>query len=139
MRFNKPIRPCLQLCFVLLLWIIAFLPIFPGMVSTWFNNSDESHGILVPLICIYLIWQKKDLLSYEAPKSTPAPEGIWILFVSMILYIISYAGGVSVLSRLMIVVSMMGLILSIYGRKIDRKSTRLNSSHRLTSRMPSSA
>ena len=49
--------------------------------------------------------------------------------------------GVSLLSKNLPVVSLLvsSVVESDGGRRVDRKSTRLNSSHRIASRMPSSA
>jgi len=44
---------------LLSLWLIAFIPVYPSLVWTWLNHSDNSHGILVPLVSLYFVWQKK--------------------------------------------------------------------------------
>ena len=66
--------------------------------------------------------------------------GFQILFPSKVLLIYLWLGGISLgltLERLLLVPDWTGFFCPLIGR--DRKSTRLNSSHSLSSRMPSSA
>jgi exosortase len=124
-HLSRPISPIkwardkntsLKFIILLILWGIAFLPVYPDLVSTWMNNSNNSHGILVPLISIYLVWQKRDKL-----KSAHVSHSIWgavILLASFLIYIISYAGAVAVVSRAMIISSLIGLVLFSFGSTI---------------------
>jgi exosortase len=99
---------------LLALWFIAFIPVYPSMVQTWLNHSDNSHGILVPLVSLYFIWQKKDEL--KTVKISNSNWGAVILLISMGLYLLSYAGAVAVVSRAMIVSSMIGLVIFTLGK-----------------------
>jgi exosortase len=106
----------LKFVFLLVVWFAAFIPVYASLVDTWLNNSNNSHGILVPLISAYLIWQKRDQL-----QRTPASVSGWgalILCLSVILYILSFAGAVTVVSRAMIVFSLIGLVLFNFGPAI---------------------
>jgi exosortase len=95
------------------LWFVAFIPVYPSMFQTWLNHSDNSHGILVPLVSGYFIWQKrKELRSSELSNSN---WGAIILAMSMGIYVISYAGAVAVVSRAMIVSSLIGLVIFTLG------------------------
>jgi exosortase len=98
---------------LLILWFIAFIPVYPSLVSTWLNHSDNSHGVLVPLVSAYFIWQKKEKL--RLTKISNSNWGAIILTISMGLYLLSYAGAVAVISRSMIVFSLIGLIMFTLG------------------------
>ena len=102
--------------FLFTIWFVAFYPIYPGLFSTWLNHSDNSHGILVPIISAFLIWQKREELTKE--KISSSVWGAVILIVSICLYVIAYAGAVAVVSRAMIVFSLIGLILFNFGKRI---------------------
>ena len=95
---------------------LAFLPLSPTLISTWLYHSNNPHGILVPFISTFLIWQKRNQLR-QAPISN-SNLGIFILTSTMVLYILSYAGAVAVASRAMIVFSLIGLILFTLGKGI---------------------
>lgn len=106
----------LKLIVLLILWAVAFIPIYPSLISTWLYHSNNSHGILVPFISAFLIWQKRNQLQ-QAPVSN-SNLGIFILANTMVLYILSYAGTVVVVSRSMIVFSLIGLVLFVLGESI---------------------
>src|SRR4030043_181091 len=76
------------------LWLVAFIPVYPLMVWTWLNHSDNSHGILVPLVSLYFIWQKKEKL--RSIRVSNSNFGAIILLISVVLYLLSYAGAVAV-------------------------------------------
>lgn len=106
----------LQISILLLFWFAAFYPIVPEMVHTWFNHSDNSHAVLVPIIVLYLVWQKRHALGQvEISGST---WGGLLLFVSLFFYLISYVGGIAVFSRLMMVAALSGLVWCCLGSKM---------------------
>lgn len=93
---------------LLALWAIAFIPVYPSLVYTWLNHSDNSHGLLVPFVSLYFIWQERKQLQ-EVNIST-SNWGAIILVGSLGLYVLSYAGGIAVSARAMIIFSLIGLI-----------------------------
>jgi exosortase len=99
---------------LLALWFACFLPIYPSLVQTWLYHSDNSHGILVPLVSAYLIWQKRGQLKLN--KISNSNWGAMILVISMVFYLLSYAGAVAVVSRAMIVFSLIGLVIFTFGK-----------------------
>jgi len=103
----------LKFSILLILWAIAFIPVYPSLFHTWLNHSNNSHGILVPLISVYFIWQKRKEL--RQVKVSNSNWGALILIFSMVLYLLSYAGAVAVISRAMIVFSLIGLVLFTLG------------------------
>lgn len=103
--------------FVLLaLWLITFIPVYPELVWTWLNHSDNSHGILVPLVSLYFVWQKKKTL--KSAKISNSSLGALILLTSMVFYLISYSGSIAVVSRAMIVSSLIGLVMFALGKEV---------------------
>ena len=100
---------------LLFLWVIAFYPILPGLLSTWVNHSNNSYGMLVPLISLYFIWQKKRRLRLD--QVAHSNWGVVIFISSIVVYLLSYAGDVAVIARSMMVFSLMGLVLFTLGKK----------------------
>jgi exosortase len=102
-----------QMTILLLAWAAAFSPIVPALVDMWFSHSDNSHALLVPLVALYLVWQKRrDLGQVEIAGS------IWgglFLVGSLAFYLLSYAGGIAVFARLMMVFSLFGLLWACLG------------------------
>jgi len=105
----------LKFSILLVCWAAAFLPVYPELFDTWLHNSNNSHGLLIPFISLFLIYQKKEKLK-DTPLSSSKIGGI-ILIASMAIYIVSYVGALAVVSRIMIVSSLIGLVLYALGNK----------------------
>lgn len=115
---NNSVNMSLKIKFSILLalWFVGFFPVYPRLVQTWLGHSDNSHGILVPLVSLFLIWQKREKLRSVRISSTNS--GALILVISLALYLLSYVGGIAVVSRFMIVFSLIGLILFTMGKEV---------------------
>jgi len=99
---------------LLVLWFGSFIPVYSSLVNTWLNHSDNSHGILVPLVSAYFLWQQKNKI--KAVQFEPYPWGGVILLISLFLYLLGFAGGIEVISRSMIILSLIGLVLFVLGK-----------------------
>lgn len=104
-----------KLLILIVLWLVVFIPVYPNLFWTWFNHSDNSHGAFVPLVSLYFIWLKREKL--KSAKISNSNSGAMILIISMVLYLFSYAGAVAVVSRAMIVSSLIGLVLFTLGKE----------------------
>lgn len=105
-----------QSLILLVLWCAVFFPIYPELFSAWLNQSNHSHGLLVPFVSLYLVWQKKEELG--AARIFPSYLGVGVVLISMVIYLLSLAGDVAFISRLMLVFSLAGLVLCVFGREI---------------------
>ncbi len=101
-----------------ILWVITFYPVYPELFDRWFTNSNYSYGVLVPFIALYFIWQKRDLLRHATISSSK--WGIIVLSSSLVVYLLSYIGGIAVTMRITMIASLIGIILSILGARITR-------------------
>jgi exosortase len=106
----------LKITTLLALLAVVFTPVYSDLIATWLGHSNNSHGMLVPFISLYFIWQKKgDLKAQEISSSN---WGLVILVISLALYLLAYVGGVVFVMRLMIVFSLIGLVLFALGWRI---------------------
>ena len=106
----------MKLLSLLLLWALLFVPVYPQMVSDWLSHSDNSHGFIVPLMAGYFAWDRIKQLN-EAQVSS-SWWGCMVLFLSLALYLLSYAGGLAFPARVAIVLSLYGLIWCTLGSRI---------------------
>lgn len=90
-----------------MLWGLAFWPILPDLCRTWINHSNNSHGILVPFISLYFIWQKK--INYKELARELNYWVVAILAISFTVYLISHLGGIAFIARLFMVFSVIVL------------------------------
>lgn len=105
-----------KLTILLAFWLLCFYPIFPALLAGWLQNSNSSHGILVPFISLYLIWRTRDKLSYIMPAGYR--WGGYLLAISLLIYIVSLVGAVAVVTRIMFLFSLYGIILFTQGKEI---------------------
>lgn len=93
--------------------LVLYYRILGKLVSDWWNIPDFSHGFLVPLFALYLIWDKrKELLAEE---HCPAWSGIVLVALALLTCIIGVFGVELFLSRISLVMLLAGLILSFAG------------------------
>jgi exosortase len=107
----------IKISLLVIVWIVTFYQVYPGLVDAWFrtSNSDNSYGILVPFISLYFVWKKKEQLKNVKPVDSKL--GLIILIVSLISYLTSYAGGILFFQRTTMVLSLIGLIVYIFGKE----------------------
>jgi len=102
------------------LLLIAYLPTIAWMVDRWSaKESYYSHGFLIPVIALYVIWKRREVLSKIKIDGTIA--GIWIVAVSLFIHIISAVLKVYFISGFSIIFSIYGLVLFFFGREMTRK------------------
>jgi len=101
----------------LILFVALYLPIFPDMYHLWMaENGNNSYCLLVPFVSLFLIWKKRGKITWDEAK--PSNIGLFVLIVSLLSYIVGYAGGVEVLPRLTIVSTLIGLVIFNVGLNI---------------------
>lgn len=107
-----------MLFILLILWTMIFIPVYPRLVVILFNHADNSHGILVPFISLFFVWQKWNDL--KVARISSSNWGAFILSSSMFLYLLGLASGTEIISRAMIVFSLIGLLLFNLGKEVVR-------------------
>jgi exosortase len=99
--------------------VVLFWPVLVRLYYDLVNNGNNSHGLLVPFISVYLIWKKRhDLASLPIQTSY---SGLVLLVSSLVVFILGYGGGIHVLPRLAFVAAVMGAFLYNYGNDIFLK------------------
>ncbi len=93
---------------LLLLWGSLFWPIIPELWDVWMIDSNNSHGVLIPAIAAFLIWQRRK----EVPWANASPSlwGLGLLAGSLLIYLLSLRVHIAFSARLAMVWSLAGLI-----------------------------
>ncbi|HWU38733.1 MAG TPA: archaeosortase/exosortase family protein, partial [Candidatus Acidoferrum sp.] len=103
-----------------LLFILTFLPAFADLHVKYSEiDSYYSHGHLVPLVSLFVIWHKRKEL--KSMKALPSRAGLWVLGGSLLLYLFGRWWYVNFVSDLSILVVLAGLSLSLFGTAVTRK------------------
>src|SRR6185436_15232816 len=98
------------------LFLLIFGTTMPALYHDWRTFDTFSHGLLVPFISAYLIWQKKSELLALPIRSSP--WGATLIFPAVILAIVGAAVGDSFTERVGMVLCVAGLVWTLFGSQI---------------------
>ncbi len=107
MDFNKIL--------IILLFMLFYLPIFSGLVDSWQVNPYYSHGPLIPIVSLYLLWRRKNQLKYSDSEFN---YGIMALVLGLTVYGTGILYKSLFISAVSFIIVLSGLILSFYGKKV---------------------
>lgn len=111
------VKTLLKFLSCMALLCVAYIPTIVWMVDRWMaKESYYGHGFLIPIISLYIIWQRKDVL--RKIKLSSAAAGIWIIITGLLIHIVCAALKVYFISGLSFVFVIYGLVLFFF-RKGD--------------------
>ncbi|MBI5267706.1 MAG: exosortase/archaeosortase family protein [candidate division Zixibacteria bacterium] len=96
--------------------LIVYAPALYGLVVDWAQDSNYSHGFLIPLVTGWLLWQKRATLK-AAPLTTDG-FGLAIVTVAGLMFVLGNAGAEYFTMRLSFVAALFGLTLYLFGRTV---------------------
>ena len=74
----------------IVLLLIAYIPTINWMIDRWMaKDSYYGHGFLIPIISLYIIWQRRELL--KKSKVSGETTGLWIIVAGLLVHIICAA------------------------------------------------
>jgi exosortase len=99
--------------------ILLFLPTWLWLGDAWMSDPYYSHGPLVLLISLYLVWTRRKLFS----NSSPAPNnlGLILIAIGFAIHLWAIVWRAFYLSALMIPLVMLGLIVTLFGHRIAKQ------------------
>lgn len=101
--------------FALLSCVLGYLygPIVIRLASQWSHDPNFSHGFFVPAFSLYILWERRDLLSRLQPH--PAWAGFVLLLAGLLCLVIGSLGAELYLSRVSLVPILGGCIALFLG------------------------
>lgn len=106
----------LRLTLLLLGFLYLYLPVLAGLAGSWWKREDYSHGFLVPLISLYLIWYRREKIKHLQIR----PDfflAIFVVIAAGVMLMLGTVGGMITLQELSLVVMITGLVLSFLGKQ----------------------
>src|SRR3546814_20720933 len=103
--------PGLGLLIAVIVW--AFWDSAVSMSSIWYHSPTFNHGFLIPLISIWLIWNRRDALMAVAPRGRIL--GLLGLLCSGLLWLTGTLGSVQVVQHFGLVLLIQSAILAAWG------------------------
>lgn len=82
--------------------------VLPDLVLDWWNHGDNSHGFLVPLVSLYVVARRRDVL--RGLPSRPSVLGGVLLAFGVLTLLAGGVGAVQYVERTSLIVVLAGLI-----------------------------
>ena len=102
--------------FVVLLFIGLYYQTIFSMVNDWYNDSDNSHGFLIPFISAYIIWTNREKIFTIRTK--PDNLGLLVLFIGLSLYLLGITGAEFFTMRFSMIPVILGIVYYLCGREM---------------------
>lgn len=96
-------------------FVLAYFPVWTGLIGAWSRSDEYSHGFLIVPICLYIARQKRDFLAATPLK--PRAWGFVLVALSLGLYIFSYFAEIATTASLSMVAVFIGSLVYLYGWK----------------------
>ena len=110
---------CLPWAIIALLLAAVYYRIAAKLVYDWYTIPDYSHGFLVPLFSLFLIWDKRKAI--RATPIRPSWAGIALVVFAIAVLILGVYGVDLFTSRISFVLLMAGLIWTFFGKGMLRE------------------
>jgi exosortase len=107
--------------FLLILAVLlgaVYWKILRALAIQWWDDANYSHGFLVPLFSLYLVWQQRAVL--RALPRAGNPIGILVVLAGIAALLIGDLGAENFLMRSSLIVIIAGLILFHLGTRVFR-------------------
>jgi exosortase len=99
--------------------LLCYAPVMKALAGDWFQDENMGHGIFVPFIAGYIVWQQRDELRTLAVK--PSWWGLPVVLLGAIQSIVAALGVELFLSRTALIVTLAGAILMRGGTPLLKK------------------
>ncbi|MFN8473607.1 MAG: exosortase/archaeosortase family protein [Anaerolineae bacterium] len=101
---------------VVALVAILFAATLRWLAVSWLGNDYYSHGVLVPLVALWLIWRRRDALA----AARPAPMALALVAVGVGLHLVALPMQMAVVSAVALVLVIIGLVWTFAGWSVVR-------------------
>jgi|SRR5215469_4415152 len=93
--------------------LLLYSRVVMALVDQWLHDPDYSHGFLVPMLALWILWQQRRRLS-ELPAA-PSWWGIPIVLAAMGLLVLGTLGAENFVSRVSLLIVIAGLVVHFCG------------------------
>lgn len=90
------------------------------LIVRWGKQEEYSHGFFIPLIALWLLWQRREAL--KASIGTPSWLGILLLLVALCMLVLGELTAIFILVQYGFLLSLVGLVFCLGGLPLARVS-----------------
>jgi len=101
------------------LLIACYAPVLRRLWNQWMDDPDMGHGVFVPLVVAYIVWQRRQELASTDPS--PAWWGLLVVAFGALQLYVGTLGAELFLARTAFLISLAGAVLFLGGVRAGRK------------------
>jgi exosortase len=98
-------------------WLLAaglvYGPVLAKLARHWSTDATYSHGFVVPVLALFLVWQRRDQL--QRTPAMPSASGLLILASSLGLFVAGSIGAELFVTRVSIIGVIAGTLVYAFG------------------------
>ena len=80
---------------------------FSNLTNRWSTQEEYSHGFLIPIVTVWLLWMRRDAL--RASIQRPAWTGPIVILLAMAMHAVGEMSAIPILSQVGFIVALIGL------------------------------
>ena len=115
----RPARMELVAVLVGLVLLVVYWKILGALVGQWWDDANYSHGFLVPIFCLYLVWRQRAYLRRLPVQGSLI--GLAVILAGIGILLVGDLGADNFLMRSSLIIVVAGLVLFHLGRRIFRQ------------------
>lgn len=108
-----PIRIGLLTIFAVVVAIVAFDRALFELVHRWIAEEEYSHGFLIPVVCVGMLWMRREALI--ASFGRPSWTGLVIIALAVTMHVIGEYSSIFILSHIGFILVLIGIVLTAGG------------------------
>jgi exosortase len=94
---------------------VSYLSTVGELVYRWAHEADYSHGFLVPVFSVWLLWQRRQLIAERSEPARGRWLGFGLLILSTLLRVVSLYFSFVLLEAVSLVMCVAGIVVIIGG------------------------
>ncbi|PIP43187.1 MAG: exosortase A [Deltaproteobacteria bacterium CG23_combo_of_CG06-09_8_20_14_all_60_8] len=116
-------RPIIVLTLACLIgaFILAFLPVWQGLLHTWLNSEDYSHGVFIVPISLAILWWRRDKLAAQ-PLSSSWWRFPWVV-LAILLYLLGNQAEITTLASYSMLFFLVASVWFLFGKEVLRAAS----------------
>jgi exosortase len=96
--------------------LLVYLPALYDLVIEWYEDDNYSHGFLVPLVSLVLVWKKRRQL-LSAVRQVDR-KGLLVVLAGLGLFVVANGAAEYFTLRFSLVVTLFGLTYFLFGKEV---------------------
>jgi exosortase len=102
---------------VLVAVVLAYRDVWPWLLSEWRDNPYYSHGVLVPLLSLFLIWRGRQALAQRAPSNW----GYLVIAIGVGMLLLGLWFSAYWIAGFSLPVVIAGIVIALLGLQVARR------------------